>query len=315
MQFRVGVSTIHYVVRRTCDAILPAMISELSYPVEKDYENIMKKFWSERQMPNCIGAIDGKHITIQAPPWSGSQYYNYKGRFSVVLLAVCDTDYKFTMVDVGQYGSVSDGGVFSGSSLGKRILEEKANIPVHNLRLPNSQDSTPAFFVADQAFPLSKRIMRPYPGKRLTKDQQIFNYRLSRARGLIENTFGILTARWKIFRTPINIIDVQVIDKVILSIVYLHNYLQNENMKLREEQRRYCPTTLIDQEDTAGNITPGAWRNKDQAGLQPVPIEPPKKAARATYQHREILRQFFVSDTSCPWQHSYINRGMHGDAE
>lgn len=237
VQFRVGTSTIHYIIRRTCDAILKTMMSELSYPTERDYYDIMNKFWSERQMPNCVGAIDGKHVMIQAPPWSGSQYYNYKGYFSVVLLAVCDTDYKFTMVDIGQYGSISDGGVFSDCALGKRILEEEANLPVQKLNLPNSRNSNNAFFVADQAFPLSKRIIRLYPGKLLTKGQQIFNYRLSCARSLIENTFGILTAKWKIFRTPINVTDLQVVDKIILSIVCLHNYLQKANMELKEEEK------------------------------------------------------------------------------
>ena len=52
-------------------------------------------------MPHVIGAIDGKHIAMDCPKGTGSQCYICKGFFSLVLLAVCDARYSFTMVDVG----------------------------------------------------------------------------------------------------------------------------------------------------------------------------------------------------------------------
>lgn len=64
-----------------------------------------ENFYSRQQFPNCIGAIDGKHIKIRCPPNSGSDFYiNYKQYFSIVLLAICDAQYKFTWVDIGQCG-------------------------------------------------------------------------------------------------------------------------------------------------------------------------------------------------------------------
>ena len=49
------------------------------------------------QFPNCIGVADGKHIAIIHPSNSGLEFYNYKGFFSIVLLAILDYDYKFVL--------------------------------------------------------------------------------------------------------------------------------------------------------------------------------------------------------------------------
>ena len=51
-------------------------------------------------------------------------------------------------------------------------------------------------------FPLKDWIRCPYPGKSITEEQKMYNYRLSRDRRVIENAFGILVARWRIFRAP-----------------------------------------------------------------------------------------------------------------
>ena len=59
----------------------------------------------------------------------------------------------------------------------------------------------PYFLVGDEVFALKPWLQCPYPGKLLTEHKWIFNHRLSRARRVIENTFGILRARWKVFKT------------------------------------------------------------------------------------------------------------------
>jgi hypothetical protein len=78
-------------------------------------------FWDLWNFPNCIGAIDRKRVKIQAPPNSGSKLFNYKHSFSVVLLALVDSLYKFTVVDIGSYGRNRDGAIFAHSKLGKYL--------------------------------------------------------------------------------------------------------------------------------------------------------------------------------------------------
>ena len=78
------------------------------------------KFSSLWNFHNCLGAIDGKHIAIRKPKQSGTKFYNYKGFFSIVLMAVADADYKFLFVDIGANGSCADSGVFKETNYTKQ---------------------------------------------------------------------------------------------------------------------------------------------------------------------------------------------------
>lgn len=166
-------------IKQTCEIINQKLEGIFLPPkTTEEWKKIKNDFYRLWQMPNCCGALDGKHIYVFKPRNSGSKYFNYKKTFSVVLMAICDAQYKFIMVDIGAYGSSSDGGVFSASAFGKSWLNNDAalQIPLDE-QLPGTTIKTPLALVADEAFPLRSNILRPYGGKSLTYKQRIFNYR------------------------------------------------------------------------------------------------------------------------------------------
>nr|CAI5862362.1 unnamed protein product [Callosobruchus analis] len=98
-------------------------------PTKADWEEISKQFQKYTNFPNCIGAIDGKHIRIIKPNDFGSPFYKYKNYFSTVLLAVCDANYCFNAVDICAYGKSNDSTSFNESVLYKKIVEKSFDIP------------------------------------------------------------------------------------------------------------------------------------------------------------------------------------------
>lgn len=234
---------------------------------------------------------------------SGSLFFNYKKSFSCVLMATCDAPYKFTTVDIGACGVQSDGGIFAASDLGKHINNGTLNIPEAK-PLPGEVEPMPFCFVGDEAFPLKLNLMRPFPGRRegLELAVKIFNYRLSRARGTIENTFGILVARWRIFRTPIKT-AVENVDGIIQAAVVLHNFLKVRCAML------YCPPNFED-----NVIGPGEWRkevNLNDSALRPLgPVDSNNRPYNATMV-RNYFKEYFTSENgSVPWQLDKVQRGF-----
>lgn len=86
----------------------------------------------------------------------------------------------------------------------------------------------PYYMVGDAAFPLTTYLMTPYSGRFIDEDRFVYNKRLSRARRIIENSFGILAARWRIYHTTI-ILEPTNADKVIKASLVLHNMLCEAN--------------------------------------------------------------------------------------
>ena len=235
---------------------------------------------------------------MQAPPSAGSMYYNYKQTHSIVLMAVCDAQYCFTLVDIGDYGRHSDGGVLSHSNFGQAMESGSLSI-LEPANLPGTTTTLSYIFVGDAAFPLKTyTYTKTYLGRFLEEDRQVFNYRLSQARRVIENTFGILTTKFRIFRRPI-IAHPEKVTQITKAACVLHNYLKIADFRSYSSSRQYCPPGYVDHEDPMGNFITGDWRSEtgQNAALTTISHTGSNTFSRSAAFMRDTYKEYFVSSS------------------
>lgn len=122
--FLLGHTTVWSIVTETCMAIILVLRDFTRVPQSaEDWEKVAEGFEKQRAMPHCCGALDGKHIMMRKPRKSGSTYFNYKRRFSHVLMALTDANCNFLYFDIGAVGSLGDAHVFRSSRLGKTVYK------------------------------------------------------------------------------------------------------------------------------------------------------------------------------------------------
>lgn len=160
----------------------------------------------------------------------------------------------------------------------------------------------PHFFAADSAFPLHENMIRPYAGNNLAEKQNIFNYRLSRARRTIESTFGILSQRWRILLKPIQA-SLEVTETIVQACVVLHNYLQSSESDLPLADRKYCPTGYVE-------FCNFEMKNENNSNLRSVSRLGSRNSSNIAKAQRDKLADYFISNEGkIPWQENYVNRG------
>ncbi|XP_014282671.1 uncharacterized protein [Halyomorpha halys] len=225
LSYRMGISTVYSIVMETCKVICENLMSTmLPRPTENVWKSIANDFYEMWNFPNCLGALDGKLITIQSLSNSVSSISNKKKTYSVALFGLVDAHHNFIAVDVGAYGQKSDGGTFASSNLFKAIEQNTLSIP-RNAPLPNTSTEVPFVFVADEAFPLKTYLMRPYPQQSLDNSKRIYNYHLCQARKVVDDAFGILSQKFQIYNRKIRVAPHNV-DYIILTTCILHNFIK-----------------------------------------------------------------------------------------
>ncbi|XP_069620051.1 uncharacterized protein [Ranitomeya imitator] len=261
-QFRLGISTIGGIVKDTCRAIWDTLQLEyIPQPTMEIWMRSSEQFERMCNFPNCVGAVDGKHIRIAKPAGTGSEYYNYKKYFSIVLMAIADANCRFLAVNIGAYGRSNDSQVFKNSPMGRCLYGDTYNFPPARPLPGTSEPALPYVCVGDEAFQLSPHLLKPYSSRELHRTKRVFNYRLTRARRVVECSFGILTAKWRVLLTAIKL-DTKTVDDVVKACVVLHNFvISKEPVTLDDEQ---LETSLWDYRSASVRSTGSVTRMREQ---------------------------------------------------
>lgn len=268
----------------------------------EEWKRLSQEFDTAWNYPHCIGAVDGKHVHIRCPNNTGSQFYNYKGTFSIVLMAVADATYKFIYANIGCQGRISDGGVFRLTDFYKNLSENKLSLPLP-VPLPGRTKVSPYVLVTDDAFPLQVHIMKPYAGCHdKGSPQRIYNYRHSRARRIVENCFGLLSSVFRVFRKPMEI-SVENAVTVTTTCIHLHNFLRNSETS----RHLYSPQGSFDIDTQEGSTIPGSWRSviESDTGMTPVKNIPRRNTQEAKDIRDEFMEYFMSDEGRVPWQDRY----------
>jgi DDE superfamily endonuclease len=202
-------------------------LSPLKYPscyhiqrqIAKDFEARSKVCFC-----NCGGCIDGILLWIEKPTKadcemagvdSGKFYCARKAKYGLNMQAVCDARRRFLDVSIRNPGSASDFLSYATSNLFKNIL-------------------TPGFLAAgiqlfgDNAYVSTSCMVTPFPNVSSGVHDD-YNFYHSQVRVNIECSFGMLTNRWRILKTPMSNVRLPKVTALVMALCRLHNFCIDED--------------------------------------------------------------------------------------
>lgn len=267
-----GKSTVHGILRQVCSAISIHFGHLISWPSGRRLAHVTAAFQAKQWMPNCIGAIDGSHVYIAAPPNSivAADHHNRYKTFSILLQAVVDTKCYFTSVNTGPPGSLHDSAHFKATELYRKV-EAGVMGGFHDdpLTWPAALPFPP-YIVADRGFPLLSWCMTPFKigpmGVPLTDEEVWFNRKHSSTRMCVERGFGLLKARFKEIGTK-TALKLNFVPTVVHSCCVLHNILLASKDRTLDQILRDCELPPMEDNDTARREDDGDFHPPRRMGL------------------------------------------------
>lgn len=196
-------------------------------------------------------------------------------------------------MDFGTNGKANDSTVFRTSTFYMALEAGNLNLPEAHV------------FVADDAFGMKNNVLKPYAkASKLNDAQREFNYRLSRARRVVENAFGILAARFRIYQTPIQL-SIENTDSVVRATISLHNWLR------RTSPNYYTPVGSLDAENIeTGEVELGDWRNDVDLPDDSHIRFGSNNHSKPSSLLRDAYKEYFATHGRVPWQKEYAKRNQ-----
>ncbi|XP_063061717.1 uncharacterized protein LOC134454580 [Engraulis encrasicolus] len=251
--YKLSTGAVCGIFTEVCKALWTALQTDfLPSPTVEKWEAIKADFWQQWNFPNCVGVLDAKRVNFSP------QTIHALERSEVPLLALvatCDARYRFTTMEVVTFQKESYGDLFKNSTLGSKLLNGNLDLPPP-ASVSEFGVSTPDLFVADAAFPLHNNLMCPFQGTDLSREEQIYNLHHSRVMRVMENTFGILVARWRFLSQQQYKPDKMT--TVLKACIVLHNFLASNDDK-SAPGLKYIPANFADTE-SMGSVQLGEWR-------------------------------------------------------
>lgn len=177
----------------------------------------------------------------------------------------------------------------------------KLNLPPPE-PLPGRSLAIPYVLVGDDAFALRPNLMKPYNQRELTMVQRVHNYRLSRARHVIENVFGLMASRFGVLQKSLHL-DANKTKKVVLACSVLHNYL------ITTDRTKYAPPRSFDRYSDENEFIPGEWRHDLAEEAMNDPSEnlstDDEPSSSAKVVQNEFL-SYFVEEGEIEWQYRHL---------
>nr|CAI5857926.1 unnamed protein product [Callosobruchus analis] len=206
----------------------------------------------------------------------------------MVFMAIVDAKYRFLLADFGTNGRISDGGVLQNTKFFEKLQNKTLKLP------------TTYVFVADDAFPLRVDMLKPFrQTDSNSRERKIFNYRLSRARRIVENAFGILASRFRIYHTAINV-QPENIEKIVMATCVLHNFL------IEHTPSSYAPRDCFNQENTEnGTIITSGYDTTD-SNMENLQRRHQGNIMSDAKNVRIEFSNYFVNEGKVPWQDYFI---------